>query len=46
MPTESELARWQRIIPSMNGILPGKGLVTVVEDKVLVTRLKGPLEQD
>ena len=44
MPTEEEVARWQRIIPIMNELLQGKGLVIVAEGKVLVTGLKGPLE--
>jgi hypothetical protein len=29
----------------MNEILQGKGLVEVADDKVLVTGLKGPLEE-
>jgi menaquinone-dependent protoporphyrinogen IX oxidase len=45
MPTEEEQARWQRIIPVMNEILQGKGLVKIAEDKVLVTGLKGPLQE-
>ena len=45
MPTEEELARWQRVIPMMNEILQGKGLVSVAEDKVHVIGLKGPLEE-
>jgi flavodoxin len=45
MPTEEERAKWQRIIPIMNGILQEKGLVKVAEGKVLVTGLKGPLEE-
>jgi hypothetical protein len=45
MPTEEEQARWQRIIPVMNEILREKNLVRVVEDKILVTGLKGPLEE-
>ena len=45
MPTEQEMAKWQRVRPVMNEILQGKGLVEVAEDKVLVTGLKGPLEQ-
>jgi len=45
MPTEEELARWQRVIPIMNEILQGKGLVNIAEDKVHVTGLKGPLEE-
>jgi menaquinone-dependent protoporphyrinogen IX oxidase len=44
MPTEQELAKYQRVRPVMNEILQGKGLVKVAEDKVCVTRLKGPLE--
>jgi hypothetical protein len=45
MPTEAELAKWQRVRPTMNEILEGKGLVKVAEDVVLVTRIKGPLEE-
>ena len=44
MPTEEELARWQRIRPLMNDVLRGKGLVLVAEDKVHVGGLNGPLE--
>jgi hypothetical protein len=44
MPTEEELARWQRVRPLMNEALQDKGLVQVAEDKVHVTGLKGPLE--
>lgn len=45
MPTEEELAKWQRVRPIMNEILETKGLVKVADDKILVTGLKGPLEQ-
>jgi len=45
MPTEEELARYQRIIPTMNELLREKGLAKVAEGRVLVTGLKGPLEQ-
>ncbi|MBV9310041.1 MAG: hypothetical protein JOZ73_04375 [Solirubrobacterales bacterium] len=45
MPTEEELARYERVRPIMNEILQGKGLVKVAEDKVHVTGLKGPLEE-
>jgi hypothetical protein len=45
MRTEEEMARWQRIIPIMNELLQGKGLLRVTEGKVLVTGLKGPLEE-
>lgn len=44
LPTEEEMARWQRVIPIMNEILDAKGLVRVADDKVLVTGIKGPLE--
>jgi hypothetical protein len=44
VPTEEEMAKWQRVRPMMNEILQGKGLVIVAEDKILVTGLKGPLE--
>jgi menaquinone-dependent protoporphyrinogen IX oxidase len=44
MPTEEEIAKWQKVRPIMNQILQDKGLVEVAEDKVLVTGLKGPLE--
>ena len=45
VPTEEELARWQRVRPIMNEILQAKGLVKVGEDKIYVTAMKGPLEQ-
>lgn len=45
LPTEEEEARWHRIIPIMNEILQGKGLVKVAEGKILVTAIKGPLEE-
>jgi multimeric flavodoxin WrbA len=45
MPTEEELAKWQRVIPIMNEMLQAKGLVKIAEGKVLVTGLKGPLEE-
>jgi hypothetical protein len=45
MPTEEELVQMgQRVRPVMNEILESKGLVEVAEDKVYVTKLKGPLE--
>jgi hypothetical protein len=44
VPTEEELARWQRVRPIMNEILQAKGLVRVGEEKVYVTSMKGPLE--
>jgi hypothetical protein len=45
IPTDEEQARWQRVRPIMNELLQGAGLVKVAEDKVLVTGLKGPLEE-
>lgn len=45
MPTEEELVQMgQRVRPIMNQILKGKGLVEVAEEKLYVTKLKGPLE--
>ena len=45
MPTPEERTKWQRVIPVMNQILQEKGLVKVAESKVVVTGLKGPLEE-
>jgi hypothetical protein len=45
LPTEEEQAKWQRVRPLMNEILEAKGLVKVAEGKVLVTGMKGPLEE-
>jgi hypothetical protein len=45
LPTEEELARWQRVIPIMRESLDAKGLIEVAEGKVLVTGIKGPLEE-
>jgi hypothetical protein len=45
MPTEEELIQMgQRVRPVMNEILESKGLVEVAEEKLYVTKLKGPLE--
>jgi len=46
MPTEEEQAKWQRVRSIMNEILKEKGLEKVAEGKVLVTSIKGPLEED
>jgi hypothetical protein len=43
-PTDEEIARWQHVRPIMRQILEEKGLVEVAEDRVLVTGMKGPLE--
>jgi len=45
MPTQQEQDRWERVIPIMNELLETKGLVKVAETAVLVTGLKGPLEE-
>ena len=45
MPTEEEIAKWERVRPIMNEILEAKGLVKVAEGNVLVTGMKGPLEE-
>jgi multimeric flavodoxin WrbA len=47
MPTEEELAKFQRVRPIMNELLQAKGMKKVAEEKVLVkpTTLKGPLEE-
>ena len=44
MPTQEELDRWERVIPVMNELLEAKGLKKVAEGAILVTGLKGPLE--
>jgi hypothetical protein len=45
MPTDEELASYQRVRPIMDELLQGKGLRKVAEEKVYVTGLKGPLEE-
>ncbi len=45
LPTEEELAKVQRLIPIMTGLLEAKGLIKVADGKVLVTGMKGPLEE-
>jgi hypothetical protein len=45
MPTEEERAKYQHVIPIMDEILQGKGLVKMAEDKIFVTGMKGPLEE-
>ena len=46
MPSQQELDRWERVIPIMNELLEAKGLKKLAEGAVLVTGLKGPLEDD
>ena len=45
MPTEEEIAKWERVRPVMNEILQGKGFKKIAEGNVLVTGMKGPLEE-
>jgi menaquinone-dependent protoporphyrinogen IX oxidase len=44
MPSQQELDRWERVIPVMNELLEVKGLTNIAEEAVLVTGLRGPLE--
>ena len=41
MPTDEEIATWQRVRPIMNDLLQAIGLINVAEDKVYVTRAQG-----
>lgn len=45
MPTEEEIAKWQRVRPVMNEMLMAKGLHKVAEGHVFVKDIKGPLEE-
>ena len=45
LPTQEEQDRWERVIPIMNELLQAKGLKKVTEGAVLVTGIKGPLEE-
>jgi menaquinone-dependent protoporphyrinogen IX oxidase len=44
MPTEEEIAKYQRVRPILNELLQAAGLVNIAEEKVYVTGIKGPLE--
>jgi menaquinone-dependent protoporphyrinogen IX oxidase len=44
MPTEEELGKCQQVIPKMNEALQAKGLRKVLDGKIYVTGIKGPLE--
>ena len=44
MPDPAELAKWQKVTPIMNELLQAKGLKKIAEGKILVTGMKGPLE--
>jgi multimeric flavodoxin WrbA len=45
LSTQEEQDRWERVIPIMNELLEAKGMTKVAEGAVLVTGIKGPLEQ-
>jgi menaquinone-dependent protoporphyrinogen IX oxidase len=45
VPTDDEVDKWQRVRPIMHEVLANKGLVSVLEDRVFVTGLRGPLEE-
>jgi hypothetical protein len=45
LPAPEEPDRWERVIPVMNELLEAKGLTKVAEGTVLVTGMKGPLEE-
>jgi hypothetical protein len=45
LPAQEELDRWERVIPIMNELLEAKGLKKAAEGAVLVTGIKGPLEE-
>lgn len=45
-PAQEEEEQGQRVIPIMNQILQGKGMIKVTQGKILVTGLKGPLEEE
>jgi hypothetical protein len=45
MPTEEEIAKWERVRPIMNELLQTKGMKKVAEGNVLVIGTKGPLEE-
>ena len=45
LPAQEEQDRWERVIPIMNELLEAKGLTKVAEGAVLVTGMKGPLEE-
>lgn len=45
MPTQEDQDRWERVIPIMNEELERKGLTRIADAAVLVTGMKGPLEE-
>lgn len=45
MPDPAKTEKWQRVLPIMHELLSARGLEIVAEGKVLVTGIKGPLEE-
>ncbi len=45
MPTQEEIARFQKVTPIMSELLQGAGLTEIAAEKVYVTGIKGPLEE-
>lgn len=45
IPTEEELAQHQKVTPIMRELLRDAGMVEVAAERVLVTGIKGPLEE-
>ena len=43
--SEEEFLKWQHVTPIMNELIQAKSLNKIAEGKVLVTGLKGPLEE-
>ena len=44
-PAQQDVDRWERVIPIMNEELASKGLRQIAASAVLVTGIKGPLEE-
>lgn len=44
LPSQEQQDRWERVIPIMNELLAARQLEKVAEGAVLVTGMKGPLE--
>lgn len=44
VPSEEEVAKYQKVIPIMSELVKGAGMVEVAASKVLVMAVKGPLE--
>jgi hypothetical protein len=44
LPTEEEQAKWQRVRPIISELLQAAGLTKIAENRILVTGIRGPLE--